>query len=314
MIGRALQNFRVRKRTQEKINRQMIKAQALVRRFLTRCKFLRGYKRLVRERDARRKKRRIIACTTIQGFARIIKAQKAVLKRKAVIAEELRLKGEMEDLDNRIDGMHADWTKDLLAIRIETQVRGNLGKVQAEKKEAEVKANTAKMEAERKAKAATKIQALARGVKRRKLLKTQLPALRAEKQKRSFCVECEAKVATKRCRTCKDRYCENCFILIHRKGARRQHSWEPIQADARSAGVTHPDPHADVKSKRRLTTVNEPSSKGGKAAGEAAGAAAGSTKGKPKKSEWTKYFDDAAKAHYWFSEVTGEARWTDPNA
>jgi len=312
MIGRALQNFRVRKRTQEKINRQMTKAQALVRKFLTRCKFLRGYKRLVRERDARRKKRRVRACTSIQGFARIIKAQHAVIKRKAIIAEERRLAGEMEELDNRIDGIHADWTNDLLAIRIETQVRGTLGKQAAEKKEVEVKASVAKLEADKRAKAATRIQALARGVQRRKTLKPQLSALRAERQKRSFCVECEANVAVKRCRNCKDRYCDACFLLIHRKGARRHHSWEPIHADTMSAAFSQSDANPGQTSKRRQgrQTINEKASNSKTAANTTKENAQSAAKGG--KREWQKFYDDAARAHYWFSEVTGEARWTDP--
>ncbi len=311
MIGRALQNFRVRKRTQEKINKQMTKAQALVRKFLTRCKFLRGYKRLVRERDARRKKRRVRACTSIQGFARIIKAQKAVIKRKAIIAEERRLAGEMEELDNRIDGIHADWTNDLLAIRIETQVRGTLGKNAAEKKEVEVKINVEKLEKDTKAKAATRIQALARGIQRRKTLKPQLPALRAEKQKRSFCVECEANVAVKRCRNCKDRYCDACFLLIHRKGARRHHSWEPIHADTQSSAFSQTDANPGQTSKRRQGRqgANDKAANP-KAKADANSKTQAATKGG--KSEWQKFYDDAARAHYWFSEVTGEARWTDP--
>ncbi len=321
MIGRALQNFRIRKRTQDRINRQVTKAQALVRRYLARCRFLRGYKRLVRERDARRKKIRIRACTSIQGFARIIKAKNAVIKRKAIIAEERKLKGEMDELERRIDGIHADWTNDLLAIRIETQVRGALGKAAAEKKEAEVKTRTAKQEAEIRGKAATKIQALARGVRRRKALKPQLPALRAEKQKRSFCVECEANVAVKRCRNCKDRYCDACFLLIHKKGARRHHSWEPIHADATTIH-SQPDTSIVVTSKARqgrasltektanpkLSNVNNVNNMN---------ANKSNTNSKMPvikgKSEWVKYYDDAARAHYWFSEVTGEARWTDPN-
>ena len=79
LVGRALQNFRVRKRTMELLDRRVVLFQALVRRFLTRCKFIRGYKRLLREREARKKKRRLRACITVQGFARIIRAKKQEL-------------------------------------------------------------------------------------------------------------------------------------------------------------------------------------------------------------------------------------------
>jgi len=176
----------------------------------------------------------------------------------------------------------------------------------------EVKASTAKMEAENRAKAATRIQALARGIQRRKTLKSQLPALRAEKQKRSFCVECEANVAVKRCRNCKDRYCDACFLLIHRKGARRHHSWEPIHADTMSAAFSQSDAKPGQTSTRRRgrQTTNDKAANS-KAAANTNGNAQGATKGG--KSEWQKFYDDAARAHYWFSDVTGEARWTDPN-
>ena len=306
MIGRALQNFRVRKRTQDKINRQMTYAQALVRKFLTRCKFLRGYKRLLRDRDSRRKKKRVRACIAIQGFARIIKAQKIVYKRKLVIAEEKRMKGEEEELDRRIEGIHSDWEQDLLATRISTQVRGNMGKAQAGKKIEENKFEKEKREKQERAKAATRIQALSRGVRRRDSLIPQLPGLRAEKQKRNFCVECEANVAVKRCRTCNDRYCDACYIIIHRKGKRKNHSWEPIHQDSRSVGHSHPDTSIDKKSKRREAKGQSPKKQEQR-----------QTIAKPSKStksEWVKYYDEAARAHYWFSEVSGEARWTDPNA
>jgi hypothetical protein len=67
--------------------------------------------------------------------------------------------------------------------------------------------------------AATRIQAMARGVASRVQFRQQLPYLRKSKQMRGFCVECETKVATKRCRVCKDNYCDVCFTLVHKKGA-----------------------------------------------------------------------------------------------
>ena len=92
MVGQALQNFRVRKRTQERLHRQIVLLQALIRKFLQRCKFIRGYKRLVRERDNRKRKERIRACISIQGFARIIRAKKMALKRKLIVVEQEKQK------------------------------------------------------------------------------------------------------------------------------------------------------------------------------------------------------------------------------
>ena len=30
------------------------------------------------------------------------------------------------------------------------------------------------------------------------------------------------------------------------------------------------------------------------------------------KKDWERFYDDTAKAYYWFNASTGEARWTDP--
>lgn len=292
MVGRALQNFRVRKRTMEKLERGMTLLQALVRRFLTRCKFIRGYKRLVRERDTRRKKRRIKACVKIQGFARIIRANNAVIRRKAQIEEEERKKAEMEDLENKIDGIHSDHMTDLMATRIETKARGLLGKKDYSKKEEEVKRQKDKDEAAAKAKAATQIQALIRGCQSRVKFRERAATLRAERKKRSFCVECEANVATKKCRQCKDRYCDTCFLTIHKKGTRRKHNWEPVSGDsimhahAEDGDATRTDSAKGTARERKKPLVN--------------------------KKDWERFYDDTAKAYYWFNAASGEARWTDP--
>ena len=290
MVGRALQNFRVRKRTMEKLERGVTMLQALVRRFLTRCKFIRGYKRLVRERDARRKKRRIKACIKIQGFARIIRANNAVVRRKAQIEEEERKKAELEELDNKIDGIHSDHMTDLMATRIETKARGLLGKKDFSKKEEEVKKQKEMDEAAAKAKSAIQIQALIRGCQGRVKFREKAPALRAERKKRSFCVECEANVATKKCRQCKDRYCDTCFLIIHKKGTRKKHNWEHVSGDS----VMHAHAEDD---------------------GVKAETAKGSTRDrKPlvNKKDWERFYDDTAKAYYWFNAASGEARWLDP--
>merc|ERR1711988_737232 len=87
------------------------------------------------------------------------------------------------------------------------------------------------MDEESKSSAATVIQSLARGVQSRIKFKKDLPTLKANRKKRNFCIECELNVAVKKCRDCKDRFCDSCFISIHRKGARKTHSWESIVAN-----------------------------------------------------------------------------------
>jgi hypothetical protein len=294
LIGKALQNFRIRKRTLERINRLVIKAQALIRRFLVRCKFIRGHKRLVREREARRRARRVRACTIIQGFARIIKAKKVVAKRRKLVEEERKLKRSMDELEGRIDGMHGNLMTDLLAAKAQSGVRAMLGKKAKEKRVVDLEAEAKKSVAQKRKEAATKIQALARGVASRLRFKKVLPALAKERQMRSFCVECEASVATRRCRQCKDRYCDMCYSKIHKKGARRQHSWDPVIIS-----------HADAKQMAKLDK---------KSSNAAAPVAAATKQSTPafNKRDWEKFWDGAAKAHYWFNQTTGEAQWVPP--
>jgi len=66
--------------------------------------------------------------------------------------------------------------------------------------------------------AASKIQALARGVISRVNFLKELPQLKRARQFRGFCVECESKVARRRCRDCKDNFCEACYEKMHKKG------------------------------------------------------------------------------------------------
>ena len=286
LIGKALQNFRIRKRTLERINRQVVRMQALVRRFLVRCKFRRGHKRLVRERDGRRKAHKIRACIHIQGFARIIKAKKVFLRRKKIVDEEKKLKVSLDELEGRLDRIHDTLMTDLLATRAQTTVRGMLGKKAYSKKEVSVEKDAKKREAERRYTSATRIQAMVRGVQSRILFKKNLQSLTRERQTRSFCVECEANVAVKRCRSCKDRYCESCFSKIHRKGARRTHLWDPVAVQNAGKAVSKAGDKMQSKQPQQ-ENLNI-------------------------KKNWEKFFDNAAKASYWFNSKTGEASWVNP--
>jgi hypothetical protein len=82
-----------------------------------------------------------------------------------------------------------------------------------------------------KAKMASVIQALARGVIGRRKFKEMKPELKKRVAARNFCVECEIEVATKKCRVCKEQYCDACFTAIHRKGRRQGHIFEIIRSN-----------------------------------------------------------------------------------
>lgn len=45
----------------------------------------------------------------------------------------------------------------------------------------------------------------------------------------ALCPECEGKPPTRRCHECADYLCDECFVTIHRKGARQSHLWTPIR-------------------------------------------------------------------------------------
>jgi hypothetical protein len=85
-----------------------------------------------------------------------------------------------------------------------------------------------------------------------------------------------------------------CYSKIHKKGARRQHSWDPVIIS-----------HADAKQMAKLDK---------KSSNAAAPVAAATKQSTPafNKRDWEKFWDGAAKAHYWFNQTTGEAQWVPP--
>jgi polyhydroxyalkanoate synthesis regulator phasin len=89
----------MRKLAMERANRASIKIQALIRRFLTRCKFHKSYKRLVRERAQRIKIKRDKAATKIQSIFRLVLAKKTVAARKQQHQEEKRTEELLEQLE-----------------------------------------------------------------------------------------------------------------------------------------------------------------------------------------------------------------------
>ena len=142
--------------------------------------------------------------------------------------------------------------------------------VAAEKKrEAELK------EQQRRYDGAVKVQALARGVQSRATFKKNEQQLRKERQARSFCVECESQVATKKCRQCKDRFCDSCYDILHRTGIRRRHLYELV------------GPAALVTDKMSGLPASNPLL-------------------------WEECYDEVAQGRYWYNKQTGEASWICP--
>ena len=218
------------------------------------------------------------------------------------IAEENKIKAQLEELDNKIDGIHSDHMNDLMGMRIQSQARGMLGKKQFTKKGEDVKAEKLAKDREIKAKSAIRIQAMVRGVLGREAYREKAPQLRIERKKRgSFCVECEDNVATKKCRQCEDRYCDTCFINIHRKGRRKKHNWVPISSESTRYAT---DVGADGESK--------PGSANNQA-GEGKSRKSNNKKGPIiNKKDWERFCDDTARAYYWFNAKTGGSEMDRP--
>jgi hypothetical protein len=128
---------------------------------------------------------------------------------------------------------------------------------------------------------AMKIQAVYRGYRGRRKFQELEPQLRKALKARAFCVECEVNVATKRCRECKDQYCDKCFDNLHRKGKRKTHGWDLTRKE-------------------------------GKGGAGASGGGGGVMSGYDNPNLWEEYWDDNAQAKYWYHTLTGEATWICP--
>ena len=277
LMGKALANFRVRKAHIDKQNKMATKIQSVMRRALRRIWFTANYKRLVKERAKRMKARRVKAIKKIQSVMRMHLAKKIVEKKKTFFIEEEKRKIMLEVLEGKLEVMHDDWMNELLAIRLEASTRGFLAKRIVTKRSLEVKVEMERRLNAKRAACAVKIQALARGVRGRLRFKKLLPQLKKDKNMRNFCVECEQRVCVRRCKECKDRFCEICFINFHRTGYRKNHDWEHIKIQSLASAK---------KSKNAISV--------------------------PVESEWQEFFDKSAKAKYWFNKNTGEAVWTKP--
>ena len=125
---------------------------------------------------------------------------------------------------------------------------------------------------------AIKIQSLYRGYRGRRKFREIEPQLKKALKARAFCVECEVNVATKRCRECKDQYCDKCFDILHRKGKRKNHGWDLTRKDG-NPNQSNPG---------------------------------GVNSGLDNPNLWEEYWDDNAQAKYWYHTLTGEATWICP--
>lgn len=133
--------------------------------------------------------------------------------------EEMKREEEMmADFEDSVNSVHEAHLNGLMVTRMQSGARMGMAKGTARKRRETRQIANADKEVQGRFKAAAKIQALTRGVIARKKHAYRLPTLQKEMRARSYCTECENKKARRRCRQCKDNFCEACYDKIHKRG------------------------------------------------------------------------------------------------
>jgi len=282
MIGRALQQFRARKRAISRAHNAATKIQSYRRGILCGRWYRQNYSRLVREREKRlRVKRNKCAIVICSKFARVYLARRRVEKKRRLLLEYELEKERLENLELSINSIHEGHLNTLYVTRVQSGMRGKLA-CKKVKDMALLDSDLLFRRADEiQNSSAIKIQALVRGVHYRGAHRRLLPSLKAAKTARSYCTECDNRTAKRRCRQCKDNFCQACYEKIHKNGARRLHGWDSI--DLRND-------HGSIIRSSSLTAQSSAVA------------------------TWEEYWDESAQAAYWYNTITNEASWINPNA
>ena len=268
-------NFKKRKKHLILLNAAAVKIQAIARGMTGRGKVRNNYKRLVRNRDKTVKRRRERAAMKIQSIVRRRQAMKIVRLRQAEFAEKERKRKQLEELDNKLDDLHETHLNDLLALRVQQGVRGSQARKHRQMQEEKIIRERKNAEEEKRRKAVAILQGLARGIKGRRKFQEMLPDLRKQLRARSFCVECELAPATRKCRVCREQFCDVCFQNLHKKGTRKGHGFDYLR-----------------KGDDELEETDN--------------------LGENNPLMWEEQWDESAQARYWYHSLTGEATWINP--
>lgn len=227
------------------------------------------------------------------------RAKKHFKKRLKVAEVEKKQKEEDEELEKSLEALHKEQEMLLYVMRLQNCYRVRKARQKFDiARIAHMKMGEVNRE-KRRQRAILSIQSWFRGIKSRKWFKLNEYSLRQELEYRSWCVECVSVIATRRCTTCLDRYCTDCWNVIHKKGRKRQHAYDLIEHKQ----------HAPVGGRDMFATngFNEGSSLGGRSGG---GAGSSVVSGGV---EWIEYWDEAAGSKYWYNKATGEASWIKPS-
>jgi hypothetical protein len=182
--------------------------------------------------------------------------------------------------------------------------------------------------------AAKRIQARIRGILSRKWFQKNIAQLKKQRRLRAYCVECETVIATRRCRNCKDKFCVNCYEQLHQKGKRKTHSWENVMVDNRMIVVAYDannnninNNNVGVSTRRKFNNFSATSGTDDDSSQNRLGGqpfkrtavqqqAKQSQQQQQKKAndsnDWEEFYDQAARAKYWYNKKTGEASWVSP--
>jgi hypothetical protein len=218
-----------------------------------------------------------------------------------------------------------------------------------------VKTKASELELHRKSKAERKVstgvrslQALVRGTRARQMMGSMYD----QRENAVHCVECEYKVAVKRCRECNDCFCFLCFENLHGKGNRALHrselivdepvpqhrhrsrsvSMSSLEFEGENSSVEYENYQQDDYQLSASETpspvprsigFNQPYDESGSlvdgysesyiADYDANVKYSYATEWGGDPSEcWVEYFDDGAQAKYWFNTATSEATWLSP--
>ena len=231
------------------------------------------------------------------------RARKHFKKRQRVAEEEKKKREEDEELERNLDALHKEQEQLLYVLRVQNAFRVRKAKKKfdfmriAHMKMGEVAREKRRMDG------IVRIQNWFRGIKTRRWFARNLMNLKQELQSRSWCVECVAQLATRRCTTCLDRYCVDCWKVIHRKGRKRQHGYDIIDITKLKPGQQQQQQQQSNMFAANGFMEGSSLSLGGH---ESSITTSGSI------NEWTEYFDESAGAKYWYNINTGEASWIKP--
>ena len=268
-------NFKKRKVMLIRMHAGAARIQSLARGVDARQKVRKNYKRLVRNRDKMKLKKREKSAIKIQSIVRLKLAMRVIRLRQSAFAAQEEKRKQLEALDAKLDDLHETHLNDLLALRVQQGVRGNQARKNRKKQEEEIAHERVKKEQDVKDKAAAVLQGWARGMKGRRKFQELLPELRKMFRARAFCVECELAPATRKCRVCREQFCDVCFQNLHKKGTRKDHGFDFIR-----------------KADNELEETD--------------------VLGENNPLMWEEQWDENAQARYWYHSLTGEATWVNP--